>query len=281
MHQTLGPYPPTVSIQTAPSATTQLGQATFTFTAAGGVTFKCKLDGAKPPVPCASPMHYANLGPGQHSFAVEGTDATGPGDPSTYYWTVDPLDISAADFSFTPSVAAGVTKGSVEEWTNGGPASHTITDTSGMGLFDSGPLPAGATFHWVFLGAGVYDYASTLDAGMTGQVKLGVTVTPQAVVQLDPVTIQWAGDTAPSGLQYDVQMKVPGSSQWANWMTGQTAFRATFVPDLVGTYSFRGRTKSTVNGQAAGWSSLSKLTVSSPTHRSGRSGQGASLTPPQ
>jgi acetyl esterase/lipase/plastocyanin len=260
MHETLGPFPPTVSIQSGPNVTTQLGQATFTFTADPGVTVRCSLDGARPQ-PCSSPIHYTGLGSGQHSFAVEGFKGTGAGDPSIYYWTVDPLDIGAADFSFTPAIAAGVTKGSVVQWTNNGPSLHTVTDSSGMALFDSGPMNPGATFQWVFLGAGVYAYASTLDPGMTGQVKLGVSVTPSAVVLPNPATIQWAADTAPSGLVYDVQIKLPGSSQWTDWMTGQTASQGTFVPGQAGTYNFRGRTRSTVNGASSGWSAASKLTV--------------------
>jgi acetyl esterase/lipase/plastocyanin len=260
MHDTLGPFPPLVSIQSGPDGTTQLGQATLTFTADAGVTVKCSLDGAQPAT-CTSPVHLTDLGPGQHSFGVEGFQGTGAGDPSIYYWTVDPVDVTAADFAFTPAVATGVTKGAVVQWTNLGPGTHTVTDTTGMGLFDSGPLGVGATFHQVFLGAGVYSYASTLDPGMTGQVKLGVTVTPQNVAVLVPVTIQWAGDTAPAGVAFDVQIKRPGSSQWSDWMTGQAASQGTFTPDVAGTYNFRGRTRSLSNGAATGWSAATKLTV--------------------
>jgi hypothetical protein len=60
---------------------------------------------------------------------------------------------------------------------------------------------------------------------------------------------------------FDVQVKRPGSSQWSDWMTGQTASQGTFTPDVAGTYTFRGRTRSLSNGAATGWSAATKLTV--------------------
>jgi hypothetical protein len=55
--------------------------ATFTFSADEAASFSCSLDGAAY-TSCSSAMHYTDLAPGWHTFAVRATDTAGNLDPS-------------------------------------------------------------------------------------------------------------------------------------------------------------------------------------------------------
>lgn len=121
-----------------PSALTASTDATFTFTSPDAASFECSLDAAAFAA-CTSPVTYAGLGEGAHSFAVRGVDGEGvPGAPATYAWTIDagaptlvllsPAD-GASTNDTTPNVAgtAGTAAGDeatvsvqVREGTGGG-----------------------------------------------------------------------------------------------------------------------------------------------------------------
>ena len=63
------------------------------------------------------------------------------------------MDVSVADFAFTPSNAKQFL-GGVVRWNFAGPSVHTVTDATGMGLFDSGPVSPGGTLVFPFPAAG-------------------------------------------------------------------------------------------------------------------------------
>jgi hypothetical protein len=86
------PGPPPVAISAGPPATTSETTASFTFEAATtpppGV-YECSLDDA-PFATCTSPMPYAGLTDGRHSFRVRfHPDGDPPGDATERTWTVD------------------------------------------------------------------------------------------------------------------------------------------------------------------------------------------------
>jgi hypothetical protein len=103
--------PPTVSITGGPSGTTTATAATFAFTAdEAGASFACSLDGA-PHAPCTSPVAYATLAVGPHTFAVRATDAAGnTGADATRAWeVVAPLpDLVASLLTKTSVVVTNV-----------------------------------------------------------------------------------------------------------------------------------------------------------------------------
>jgi parallel beta-helix repeat protein len=79
------------TLTAAPVAVTLSTEATFTFVAnVVGSTFECSLDGSAF-IACDSPVTYADLAVGSHSFSVRATSPTGVVDatPSTYNWTIE------------------------------------------------------------------------------------------------------------------------------------------------------------------------------------------------
>jgi plastocyanin len=157
------------------------------------------------------------------------------------------IDVTVADFAFTPRrPSIGQGKGVI--WTFNGPSSHTVTDSTGLGLFDSGSLGAGSSFRYFFNGAGNYAYACSIHPSMTANVRVPVVVTPLSGDESTVFTVKWAGDFAPTGFVFDVQIKRPGET-WTDWRIDQTVNTDTFMPDGgPGTYQVRARYRNTDSG---------------------------------
>jgi len=266
LHQLLGPKQPTAPVQSGPDSTTPLVQATFTFTPGAGATVQCALDTA-PLAPCTSPVTYTDLAAGPHTFTTVATDSTGTGDPSIYPWTIAPRTVAITDSSFNPASLTQVTPGSLVQWTNNGPSSQTVTDSSGMSFFDSGTLGVGGTFTQMFAGAGTYNYKSTPTA-LTGSVKVPIQLSASSVSAGQPYTVTWAGQAPPSGFAYDAQYQVPGTTQWVSWQTKVTTLSAVVATDsstTVGKWIYRARLHKLSNNKTSSWSPTNSITVAADT----------------
>jgi hypothetical protein len=141
-------------------------------------------------------------------------------------------------------------------WNAQGP--HSISDRSGLALFDSGLHGAGFEFRHVFAGAGSYAVTDTA-TGDTGTISVPVTAEPPAGDEATHFVVQTSTASAPTGYVYETQIQRPGNDTWALWRTGQAN---SFVPDAgAGTYSFRGRLRRKANGAASGWSPVAAIDV--------------------
>jgi hypothetical protein len=161
------------------------------------------------------------------------------------------------------STSLSVPQASTVKWTFLGPKSSTATDTSGMGLFDSGSRSFVTFFSFAFFAAGAYAYGDTLQTAHKGTIKVPLKISPKTGTTSTPFTISWATMTAPVGFVFDVQIRRPGSTAFVSWMTAQTAPSAIFVADGgAGTYSFRARLHNTGNSKTSGWSPAGSITVS-------------------
>jgi hypothetical protein len=86
-----GAYEAEVVQLTGPADPTRMNVATFTFTAAPGSTFHCKLDGDEDA--CVSPFVSPALADGAHTFTVQAFDgATAVSEPVTRTFTVDTVE---------------------------------------------------------------------------------------------------------------------------------------------------------------------------------------------
>ena len=79
--------PPTVTILTNPSDPTNSTTATFTFSVSEGSP-TCSLDGGAFTA-CSTPKTYLGLLDGNHTFAVQASDAVGNVGSDSYAWTID------------------------------------------------------------------------------------------------------------------------------------------------------------------------------------------------
>lgn len=175
------------------------------------------------------------------------------------------VSVNVIDFAFQPpSVKAS--QGGTVNWTfdAADTENHTATDSTGMGLFDSGSKAPGASFSFQFVAAGSYSYKCTIHPTlMKGTVKVPVKASPGTGTITTQFTITWATVNAPTGYVYDVQISRPGGGGFVDWQTGQLVNRAKFTPDGgTGTYQFKARLRNTGNGKASGYSAAKKITVS-------------------
>jgi hypothetical protein len=147
---------PDTSISTNPSNPSATSSASFSFTgsddvtAAGSLTFECKLD-AGAFAACTSPKSLTLLGEGSHTFSVRAIDGAGNVDPSpaSFTWTVDtiapntsidsnpanPSDSSSASFTFS-GTDAGTGVASFDCKLDAGAFAACTSPTSYSGLAD-------------------------------------------------------------------------------------------------------------------------------------------------
>jgi uncharacterized protein (TIGR03382 family) len=82
---------PDTTLASGPPVLSTSSSASFAFASTeSGATFECSLDGAAF-MPCASPLPYASLPEGAHTFQVRARDSAGNVDvsPASHAWTVD------------------------------------------------------------------------------------------------------------------------------------------------------------------------------------------------
>lgn len=171
------------------------------------------------------------------------------------------VEVEARDDYFLPSLLP-VRRGTTVVWDFGeADRSHTVTDRSGMGLFDSGIVaPGGPSFQVRFDAAGTYPYTCTLHADrMNGHVDVPVRLWPRAGRLGRSFRVRWASSLAAEGFVYDVQIKRPGGS-WTPWLTGATDPTTPFDPNRRGTFRFRARLRRVSDGVSE-WSSGASLIV--------------------
>jgi hypothetical protein len=142
--------PPDTTIDSGPSGTINVADATFSFSASEtGATFECRLDGSAYSA-CTSPKSYTNLSEGSHTLQVRATDAAGNTDatPAERTWTV----ATARTASVTSTVDAYILENAPNK--NSGTATSlgvdgdepagTGKDKSALLKWDLSTIPAGS-----------------------------------------------------------------------------------------------------------------------------------------
>jgi plastocyanin len=182
------------------------------------------------------------------------------GDPVALLERLCPVRI--LDAGFSPH-SGRVGLGADVAWTvpEADSTSHTVTDASGMELFDSGELEPGSSYTFGFVAAGTYPI---LDAATASRYTLSVpaTAVPGSGGLSTKFTITWSAGAPAPGFVFDIQIRRPGETTFTDWLTDQQMPSATFVPDSgTGTYAFRGRLRNQDNGRASQYSPRVSISV--------------------
>jgi plastocyanin len=80
-------------------------------------------------------------------------------------------EVLISNFAFNPS-SLSLKVGTTITWKNQDPMSHTVTTVSAPTAFDSGTLPAGASYGFTFTLTGTYQYHCSIHPGMTGTITV-------------------------------------------------------------------------------------------------------------
>ena len=164
------------------------------------------------------------------------------------------LDIASG---FTPAVRRAPL-GRTVQWVLEAPGTNHVRDASGMGLFDSGPVPPVSFFTYRFTAAGTYPYRDT--PSVRGRIAIPIDAPATGHVGT-PVSLQWALSDAPDGKVFDVQVIRPGTHHFANFRTETPGHGGNFTPSESGRYRFRARMHPP--GEAGtGWSPVRTVHVS-------------------
>jgi plastocyanin len=139
---------------------------------------------------------------------------------------------------------------------------HTVTDSSGLALYDSGTLDAGQSCDYTFTAAGNYDYVCTLHAFMTGRIHVPVWTAPHRGTRATTFTIVWSSAVPAAGYVFDVRVRKPGSTVWRQLRRGTVLRSGPFVPHGgVGAYRFEARMRDVATDHAVRWSEPATITV--------------------
>ncbi len=255
--------PPVIRITAGPPTQTVATDAAFTFFTEAVVNgLRCKLDEG-PTIPCDAGTAYTGLTSRPHRFEVWGVDEAEQAVTAVarWSWTVNlPGAVVVADHAFDPKVRYS-SFGSQVSFSFWGPSAHSVTDETGLGLFDSGLQGPGGTLEVTVPSAGTFAYGCTAHPKMDGQIKAGVTVSPGAGATETTFIISWAAAAPAPGFAYDVQIKRPASRRWKPFRNDTLSPSVPFNPTSgPGVYSFRARLVSLAGG-ASGWSGARSITV--------------------
>jgi hypothetical protein len=147
-------------------------------------------------------------------------------------------------------------------WLFQGRSAHTVTDSSGLELFDSGRESAGSSWSFTFDGAANYSYACTFQPGMTAEINVPIVATPPEGRLETRFTVAWSSQRPPAGYVFDVEILRPGSEHWKPWLQDVTSTKATFEADSGrGTYGFRSRLENPRLDAFTSWSRGATVSV--------------------
>jgi streptogramin lyase len=158
--------------------------------------------------------------------------------------------VLSMDAAFAPRRRT-VALGDSVQWTFLGPNVHSVADSSGLNLFDSGPLSIVSYFELACSAAGTFNYHDASGGAPGASITVPVDLPGSASVGV-PFTVTWA--LAPfAGLVFDVQVQEPVSIGFLDWTSG-TSLSQDYTPLTPGRYRFRARLRDPSSGLATAYS---------------------------
>jgi plastocyanin len=210
--------------------------------------------------PAASPLRAAVI-PTAAQLTVTGT--AGRSSWGSASGTVIPgaiVRVSVSDLGFQPA-RAKAHAGDTVVWKFVGSSVHSVTDHTGLLLFDSGPVAAGGRFTFTFGSAGTYFYGCSIHPLERAKVSVPIVAAPLSGGITSSFTITWAS-AVPTGYVADIQVKRPGTAIFRPFLKGTTTTKTRFTPNAgAGSYSFRARLRLPAVGSSSGWSPVATIAV--------------------
>ncbi len=168
--------------------------------------------------------------------------------------------VLSMDAGFSPPVREA-RLGERVQWTFIGPRPHGVRDASGLGLFDSGPLPIVSFFQHEMFAAATYACEDPMNPEIQGTVRVPVQLPRRGEVGT-AFHVTWSTREAPKNLVFDVEVKLPGDAEYQPWLTGTTGAGADYTADGPGSLRFRSRVRHAQTGQATGMSPGARIRIS-------------------
>ena len=128
----------------------------------------------------------------------------------------------------------------------------TVTDKSGLRLYNSGPHHSPYQFHYTWHWAGSYPFESTT-TGTKDTVKVHMVRSPRSGAPGTVFTVKWAS-AGRTNCVFDVEIKRPGRAHYSFLKFGTTALSGSFTPKNAGYYVIRSRMRNTKTGKFSGFS---------------------------
>jgi len=155
--------------------------------------------------------------------------------------------VSVGDSGYSPS-SLTIQMGSIVQYNFFGSAAHELSENQ-THLFDTGVKSPTSFARQEFDAAGLYTITDS-PSGQTQIVRIAPSG-PATATSGAPFTIVWSANPLPSGYREDVQVLVPGSSTWSDWMLLQTGTSGSYTASTSGQYQFRARLRLPGTGSVA------------------------------
>ena len=143
---------------------------------------------------------------------------------------------------------------------------HSVTDATRLGLFNSRAKPPGTAYAYTFINSGTFPYRSTVGTAIRGTVVVPMTVSPATGSRTTYFAVQWGSGYTRAGYNETVELKTPGSTAWTSFVFAAPVKDATMRPadwsNRTGVYQFRAKLIKGLNHDvSSGWSPIARITV--------------------
>jgi uncharacterized repeat protein (TIGR01451 family) len=155
--------------------------------------------------------------------------------------------VSVGDSGYSPS-SLTVNIGSIVQYDVFGSAAHDLSENQ-THLFDTGVKSPVSFARQRFDAAGLYTITDS-PSGRTQSVRIAPNG-PATATSGVPFTITWSANPLPPGYREDVQVLLPGSSTWTDWMLLQAGTSGSYTASTTGQYQFRARLRLPGTGSVA------------------------------
>jgi hypothetical protein len=162
-----------------------------------------------------------------------------------------PAVVSVGPSSFSPTKVTirypgGIYSGEVMWFfSNAALFPTSVTDSTGLNLYDTGQRHSPYEFNHIFRWAGDYPYRSTTNDAK-GIIRVAMSRHPHAGSLGTAFSLTWASARRRNCV-FDVEVHRRGAAHWSFLKFGTSALTGTFTPRSTGVYAVRSRLRNTVS----------------------------------